>query len=84
LIKRLASASLAILILFCLIVATERPAFGYVDPGAGYVALQSVASVVAATGYFLRRRIKSLVTGTAETKAGVNAQKQQTNPAKSA
>ena len=45
---------------FCLVIATARPAYGYVDPGSGFLAVQTVASVAAAFGYFLRRRIKSL------------------------
>jgi hypothetical protein len=58
--KRLISTSLAIFIFFCMLIATERQAFGYVDPGSGILALQSLASVLAAFAYFLRRRIRLL------------------------
>jgi len=60
LMKRLVSLSLAIVSCLCLIVASERRAWGYIDPGSGLLALQSIASVAAATTYFLRRKIKAL------------------------
>ena len=46
--KRLISVSLGILITLCMIVASERRAWGYVDPGSGLIALQTIASVAAA------------------------------------
>jgi len=56
--KRFASIALAVMVCFCLMVATERKAMAfYVDPGSGFLALQSAASVMAAVGYFFRRRI---------------------------
>ena len=58
--KRLLSISLAVMTSICLIVATERRAYGYIDPGSGLVALQTVASVMAATTYFMRRKIQTL------------------------
>jgi hypothetical protein len=58
--KRFASLSLAVLTILCLVVATERRAWGYIDPGTGLVALQSIASVAAACSYFFRRRILSV------------------------
>jgi len=57
--KRLISVSLALLITFCLLVATDRRAWGYVDPGSGLIALQTVASVGAAYAYYIRRRIRT-------------------------
>lgn len=56
------SVSLTIFSCLCLVVATERRAYAYIDPGSGFLALQSIASVMAAMGYFLRRRIMSLFT----------------------
>jgi hypothetical protein len=56
--KRLAFVMLSLFIVVCLIVATERPAYGYVDPGSGLLAMQSLASVAAACGYFFRRRLR--------------------------
>jgi hypothetical protein len=57
--KRLVSSSLTLLITFCLLVATDRRAWGYVDPGSGLIALQTFASVGAAYAYFIRRRIRA-------------------------
>lgn len=56
--RRLISVSLAMLIAFCLLLGTERRAWGYVDPGSGLIALQTFFSVVAAYAYFIRRRIR--------------------------
>jgi hypothetical protein len=55
--KRLLSFSLATFITVCMIVASERRAFAYVDPGSGLIALQTFASVMAAYAYIVRRRI---------------------------
>jgi hypothetical protein len=54
------SVLLAVFTAFFLSIATARPAYGYVDPGSGFLAVQTLASVAAAFGYFLRRRIRSL------------------------
>jgi len=56
--KRLISFSLALLITFCVLVGTDRRAWGYVDPGSGLIALQTFASIMAAGAYFVRRRIR--------------------------
>ncbi len=58
--KRLISFSLAVFTCLCLLVATERQALAYVDPGSGMLALQSIASMAAAAGYFMRKRIRAL------------------------
>ena len=60
--KRLISFSLAIFTTLCLIVGSERRAWGYVDPGTGLIALQSIASVMAAYAYYVRRRIRAFFT----------------------
>jgi len=52
------SVSLTLFIACSLVIATSRPAWGYVDPGSGFLAVQTIASVAAAFGYFLRRRIR--------------------------
>ena len=54
------SILLALFSALCLVIATAKPAYGYVDPGSGFLAVQTIASVAAAFGYFLRRRIRSL------------------------
>jgi hypothetical protein len=62
LMKRLISLSLAVVITICMIVASERRARGYVDPGSGLIALQGIASVLAAYAYYVRRRIRAFFT----------------------
>jgi hypothetical protein len=57
--KRLISATLTLVIAFCLLLATDRRAWGYVDPGSGLIALQTAASIAAASLYAVRRRIHS-------------------------
>jgi hypothetical protein len=61
--RHIVSVSLALCVAFCLMIATANPAYGYVDPGSGFLAVQTIASVAAAFGYFLRRRILTLFTG---------------------
>jgi hypothetical protein len=58
--KRLISVSLTIFCCACLMLATERRAMAYVDPGSGLLALQSIGSMLAAAGFFMRRRIMGL------------------------
>jgi hypothetical protein len=60
--KRFLSFSLSVVITLCMIVATERRAWGYVDPGSGLIALQTIASVAAAYAYVIRRRIRNFFT----------------------
>ena len=58
--QRFLSFSLVVLIVFCLLVGTEPRAWGYVDPGSGLLTLQALSSAIAASAYFLRRRLRSL------------------------
>lgn len=60
--KRIAPILLTVVIALCLMVASERRAWGYVDPGSGLIALQAAASVVAAWAYIVRRRIRAFFT----------------------
>lgn len=57
--KRFISISLGIFITLCMMVASERRAWGYVDPGSGLIALQGIASVAAAYAFYIRRRIRT-------------------------
>lgn len=59
-VKKLVFLSLTVFTAICLMVATEQRAWGYVDPGSGLLVLQSLASMMAACGFFFRRRIKNL------------------------
>ena len=60
--KRLIFFALSVFGCGVFLLATERRAMAYVDPGSGLLALQSFASVMAAAGFFLRRRIMGLFT----------------------
>jgi hypothetical protein len=62
--QRILSFSLVALIVFCLLVGTEQRAWGYVDPGSGLLTLQALSSAIAASAYFLRRRLRSLFSRT--------------------
>jgi hypothetical protein len=57
--KRLISFSLGLFIALCMMLGSERRAWGYVDPGSGLIALQGIASVAAAYAYYIRRRIRA-------------------------
>ncbi len=43
-----------------LMVAFERPALAYIDPGSGFVFLQVAGSMCAGAVYYLRHRLKRL------------------------
>jgi hypothetical protein len=58
--KRLISLSLTVFCCICLLVATDRHAYAYVDPGSGLLALQGFAAFMGAIGYTMRRRIARL------------------------
>jgi hypothetical protein len=49
--------SLSIFTYFCLLIATDRRALASVDPTSGLLALQTLASAMAAVGYFMQRHI---------------------------
>jgi hypothetical protein len=59
--KRLISVCLTIFCCACLMLATERRAMAYVDPGSGLLAIQSIGSMLAAAAFFMRRRIMGLL-----------------------
>jgi hypothetical protein len=40
---------------------SERPAYAYADPGPGLLAIQTVGSALVASGWYLRKRIYSLL-----------------------
>jgi hypothetical protein len=69
--KRSISFSLAFVITICMIVGSERRAWGYVDPGQGLVALQTIASVAAAYIYMVRRRILAFFSRKKENQAAI-------------
>ena len=56
-----------------LMVAVERPAQAYVDPGSGYVLLQIAGSMFAGAVYYLRHRLKRLFTWSRSASADVTS-----------
>ncbi len=58
--KRFSSLLLGIIMVVCFLFATERTAWGYVDPGSGLLALQGFASVLGTVAYYFRKRIGTL------------------------
>jgi hypothetical protein len=46
----------------------EQPAYAYADPGTGLLAIQAAGSALAATGWYLRRKISGLLRRDAATK----------------
>jgi hypothetical protein len=60
--NRFLSFSLAALAFLCLLIGSERKAWGYVDPGSGLIALQTFFSVAAAYIYIVRNRIRAFFT----------------------
>jgi hypothetical protein len=52
---------LGVLQIAALLVAFERPAQAYVDPGSGFVFLQVAGSMCAGAIYYLRHRVKRLL-----------------------
>ena len=51
-------SSLSVLQLFFLLVAVQRPAYAYVDPGSGMLVVQFVGSILSGAVFFLRKRLK--------------------------
>lgn len=51
---------LGVLQIASLLVAFERPAQAYVDPGSGFVFLQVAGSMCAGAIYYLRHRVKRI------------------------
>jgi O-antigen/teichoic acid export membrane protein len=49
-----------ILIIAGLAMLLQQPAYAYTDPGTGLLAVQAVGSALAATGWYLRRKIWTL------------------------
>jgi hypothetical protein len=52
---------LGVLQIAALLVAFERPARAYVDPGSGFVFLQVAGSMFAGAAYYMRHRLKRIL-----------------------
>jgi hypothetical protein len=53
--------ALGVMQIAALLVAFERPAQAYVDPGSGFVFLQVAGSMCAGAIYYLRHRVKRIL-----------------------
>jgi len=49
-----------ILLVLVVLCALAKPAYGYVDPGSGLLALQVISTTFAGVGFLIRKRIRSL------------------------
>jgi hypothetical protein len=58
--KLLEVASVALMVLGAAMLF-ERPAYAYADPGTGLLAIQAVGSALVASGWYLRKKIYSLL-----------------------
>ena len=58
--KRFTSIVLAVMTVFCFIMASQGRAWGYIDPGSGLLALQGFATAAAGVLYYMRRRIMAM------------------------
>jgi hypothetical protein len=58
--KLLEIASVALMVLGAAMLF-ERPAYAYADPGTGLLAIQAVGSALVASGWYLRKKIYSLL-----------------------
>jgi uncharacterized membrane protein len=70
---RFASVSLAFIQILALLLAFEKPAHAYVDPGSGLLALQIAGSMVAGVAYYLRARIARFFSRTKSTQSTKSA-----------
>ncbi len=68
------------------VILFERPAYAYVDPGNGLLAIQAAGSALVATGWYLRRKIYALLRRPSEARqepdvmAGPSAGKESRHP----
>jgi hypothetical protein len=60
--------------ILALLVAFERPARAYVDPGSGFVFLQVAGSMCAGAIYYLRHRVKRLLSSLRRTPASAQTE----------
>lgn len=68
------------------VILFERPAYAYVDPGNGLLAIQAAGSAIVATGWYLRRKIYALLRRPSDAKqepevmAGTSAGEESRHP----
>ncbi|HET6219605.1 MAG TPA: hypothetical protein VFE27_21450 [Acidobacteriaceae bacterium] len=71
---------LSALEIVALLVAFERPAQAYVDPGSGFVFLQVAASMFAGAIYYLRHRVKRLLSSLRRSSANTQTEVVENQP----
>jgi hypothetical protein len=62
-VRRLCAAALGVLMVFqvfALLCALARPAYAYVDPGSGFLALQMLSTTFAGMIFMARKRLRNL------------------------
>jgi hypothetical protein len=59
--KKLLQVISVLLTLVGVSLVSQRPAYGYVDPGSGLLAVQVIGSTLVGAGWFLRRKINALL-----------------------
>jgi hypothetical protein len=58
--RRVALFLLACGAIIGLLIASERPAYAYVDPGSGLFLVQGIGTFIAGIFFYIRRRLKML------------------------
>lgn len=69
---KLTSPLLTCVLLFLLCVSFERQAYAYVDPGSSLVAFQTLSAVVTGALFYLRKRLKNLLTRSKSSEANLD------------
>jgi hypothetical protein len=52
--------AVSLALILALTICCERPAYGYVDPGSGLLAMQTLSAMFTGALFYFRRRLKSL------------------------
>jgi hypothetical protein len=71
---------LGVMQITAMLVAFERPAQAYVDPGSGFVFLQVAGSMCAGAIYYLRHRVKRILLALRRTPAATQSEVVENQP----
>jgi hypothetical protein len=66
--KKLLQAFSVLFTLAGVLLVSQRPAYAYVDPGSGLLAVQVIGASLVSAGWFLRRKINALLRWSAKAK----------------
>jgi hypothetical protein len=72
--------ALGVMQIASLLVAFERPAQAYVDPGSGFVFLQVAGSMCAGAIYYLRHRVKRILLSLRRSPANTQSEVAENQP----